>query len=34
MPGDAFLEEFTTEFYAEFMQSWEKALNHYLQTGE
>ena len=32
--GDTFLKEFTTNFYAEFMQKWEKALNHYLKTGE
>jgi hypothetical protein len=31
--GDAFLKEFTTEFYAEFMPKWEKALNHSSKTS-
>jgi len=32
--GDRFMEEFTTEWYKDFMLNWEKALNHYLNTGE
>lgn len=32
--GDSFLNEFTSEYYVEFMQNWENALNHYLKTGE
>lgn len=31
--GDAFLQEFTSEWYVGFMQNWENALNHYLKTG-
>jgi hypothetical protein len=31
--GEKFVEEFTEEWYEDFMLSWEKALNHYLQTG-
>ncbi len=32
--GEAFLEEFTKEWYRGFMERWEQALNHYLSTGE
>lgn len=31
--GEKFVEEFTGEWYEGFMQSWEKAMNHYLKTG-
>lgn len=31
--GDAFLEGFTEAFYRQFMQDWEKRLNHYLLHG-
>jgi hypothetical protein len=31
--GDAFLAEFTEEWYGRFMREWEDALNHYLATG-
>ena len=32
--GDKVLEEFTKKEYGIMMDSWEKAMNHYLQTGE
>lgn len=32
--GDSFLEEFTGDWYRNFMQHWEEAMNHYLLTGE
>ncbi len=32
--GDKVLEEFTKEEYDIMMDSWEKAMNHYLKTGE
>ena len=32
--GDRALEAFTAESYATMMQAWEKAMNHYLKTGE
>ena len=32
--GEAFLSDFTEEWYLDFMVQWEKALNHYLSTGE
>lgn len=32
--GDAFLEGFGEEDYADFMQRWEEAMNHFLETGE
>ena len=32
--GDKVLEEFTKEEYEIMMDSWEKAMNHYLKTGE
>jgi hypothetical protein len=31
--GDAFVESFTEDFYRDFMQTWEKQLNHYLRAG-
>ena len=31
--GDKFLKEFTEEWYSGFMVEWEKAMNHYLDTG-
>ncbi len=31
--GDAFVDGFTEAAYAEFMQVWEKRMNHYLTTG-
>jgi hypothetical protein len=34
MAGNSFMEEFTTDWYRDFMLDWEKALNHYLKTGE
>lgn len=32
--GDKALEAFTAENYTTTMQAWEKAMNHYLRTGE
>ncbi len=32
--GDAWLDEFTPQWYVAFMQVWEKQMNHYLETGE
>lgn len=32
--GDAFLETFTEDWYRHFMETWERALNHYLTTGQ
>jgi len=32
-PGDEFMTEFTQEWYDAFMIDWEKAINHYLDTG-
>ena len=32
--GRQFVESFSEEFYARFMQEWEEAMNHYLETGE
>lgn len=32
--GDAFVKDFTEDFYARFMRDWESRLNHYLRTGE
>ena len=32
--GDKVLEEFTKEEYDIMMDSWEKAMNNYLMTGE
>ena len=31
--GDEFVAKFTAEYYREFMQIWEKELNHFLTTG-
>jgi hypothetical protein len=31
--GDEFVAKFTADHYQKFMQSWEKALNHFLETG-
>jgi len=31
--GEAFVDDFTPEFYDRFMKGWERALNHYLETG-
>jgi hypothetical protein len=31
--GDELVASFTAEHYQKFMQSWEKALNHFLTTG-
>jgi hypothetical protein len=32
--GDAFVANFTEEFYVEFMRDWEARMNHFLRTGE
>lgn len=32
--GDAFLRQYTAEHHAQRIGQWERALNHYLQTGE
>lgn len=32
--GADFVETFTEDHYRGFMQGWERALNHYLETGE
>ena len=32
--GDKFMEEFTEKWYEAFMVEWEKAMNHYLDTGK
>lgn len=32
--GEKFLQEFTSDWYENFMQEWEDALNHFLTTGE
>ena len=31
--GDAFVADFTPEYYEQFMRDWEARLNHYLSTG-
>ena len=31
--GDEFVAKFTADYYRSFMQTWEKALNHFLKTG-
>ncbi len=31
--GDAFLDQFTAHHYQQEMLAWERAINHYLQTG-
>jgi hypothetical protein len=33
LAGEKFLKEFTHEWYVDFMKNWEKAMNHYLNTG-
>jgi len=30
-PGDDFVAKFTANYYRQFMQEWETALNHFLQ---
>ena len=32
--GHRFMEKFTEDWYKDFMIEWEKAMNHYLSTGE
>jgi hypothetical protein len=32
--GDEFVANFTADYYQTFMQVWEKALNHFLTTGD
>ena len=32
--GEAFLEEFTADWYRGFMKEWEDAMNHYLTSGQ
>ena len=32
--GNLFLDSFTEEFFSEYISFWEKAINHYLRTGE
>ena len=32
--GRAFVDDFTEDFYRDFMKKWEAALDHYLLTGE
>lgn len=32
--GEKFMEEFTEEWYEAFMLAWEKAINHYIDTGK
>lgn len=32
--GDEFVRKFTAEYYQTMMQAWEKALNHFLSTGQ
>ena len=31
--GDAFVASFTADYYRQFMQDWERRLNHYLVNG-
>jgi hypothetical protein len=31
--GDEFVAKFTADYYQQFMQAWEKSLNHFLKTG-
>jgi hypothetical protein len=31
--GDDFITKFTVDYYQEFMQAWEKALNHFVKTS-
>jgi hypothetical protein len=32
--GNAVLDRYTAEWFRSKMQGWEKAINHYLRTGE
>ena len=32
--GEQFLMEFTNKWYVNFMEDWEKEMNHYLSTGK
>lgn len=32
--GDAFVDSFTEAYYHQFMQDWERRINHYLMHGE
>ncbi len=32
--GDFAVEEFSAQYYAQFMREWETQLNHYLSTGQ
>ena len=32
--GDLFMQEFTGDWYKQFMRQWEEAMNHYLVQGE
>ena len=32
--GDEFVAAFTEDYYRQFMQDWERRINHYLQTGQ
>jgi hypothetical protein len=32
--GNLFLESFTEDFFIQYLSQWEKAINHYLKTGE
>jgi hypothetical protein len=32
--GNEFIETFTEEHYRDFISTWEKAINHYLETGQ
>jgi hypothetical protein len=31
--GDEFIAGFTADYYRKFMQTWERELNHFLETG-
>jgi len=32
--GDKFMDEFTEDWYKGFMMEWERAMNHYVNTGQ
>jgi hypothetical protein len=32
--GHRFIEKFTAAHYQQFIESWERAINHFLETGE
>jgi len=32
--GNLFLESFTEDYYIQYLTFWQKAINHYLKTGE